>query len=884
MADELGILLRELRDSAELTQEQVAERSGVSVRTIRRLESGGSTNHRMGTVHLLADALDLGEEDRRRLAATLTGAGGARGVRGVRGARGAPAAETGPAAADGPGVPDGLPASDGSGASEGPAASDGPTVPSGPRAPDGHGPRPGRGPGVGSSAPDEGVRHPGQEVRETAAAGPVPIPVPEALADAARELATEVRRRWRREEAQRRVHDPFPLPVRWRTAPVALTDRDENVQRLGPGEVPAEVDLDGDLRGVAEVYRRIPSGRLVVLGRAGSGKSILTIRLTLDLLESPAADGRVPVVFSAGSWDPTTTALRDWLIGLLLRDHPHLARRGSRGATLAAALVDADLILPVLDGFDEIAEGLRRDALDALNATSTPLVLTSRRDEYAEAVRAAHAPLVWAGGVELTDLTLDDLADYLPRTTRTTGTAASEESGDGSGRAGPGWDAVLAELRLRGAAEGNGLAEVLTTPLMVILARTLYSETPGRHPAELLDASRFPSVRSLEEHLLAGFVPAVYRRRAPERDHHGRRTRTPYEDPAQAERWLGHLAHHLVRFDRERQDLAWWQLGDSLSRSRRTLAVALATALCVTLSDWLVGLLLRPLDLAELLLQGCLVGPAAGLAFGSVHALADRASGGAGPEPTRVRLTLSATRDGLGRSPLRTFVVRFGHGLFGGAVMGIGCACALTVGRTLAAGASFLDARLVEGTLINMVVFALIFGSAAGLVFGLVAMLEAPVDVTAAATPVGLLLANRTTVVRQVLLLAPAFALTIAFGGRLVVVLLQGALGPLHWELEDGLFVGGVGGLGGAAAYVLAFTAWGQWLLFARLWLPLTGRLPWNPAAFLDDAYRRGVLRRTGAVYQFRHVRLQHHLGTAFRDRHPDFAPATFPPPTPGAQ
>lgn len=325
MTEDLGTLLRKLRDRANLTQEQVAEQSGVSVRTIRRLENGRSTNHRMGTVNLLADALGLDGEDRLRLAAALAGSSSS------------PAVDR-----TGPGLPEPAPA---------------------PPAP------------------------------------PARSPVHHALADAVQELATEVRRRWRREEAQRRVHDPFPLPVRWKAAPAVLTDRAENIQRLGPGETPREVDLDGDLRSIAEVYLRIPSGRLVILGRAGSGKSILTVRFVLDLLEAPAPHGRVPVLFSIGSWDPSTTALRDWLIGRLLRDHPHLARRSSGGATLAAALVDADLILPVLDGFDEIAEGLRHDALDALNATSSPLVLTSRRDEYAEAVRAAHAPLVWAGGL-----------------------------------------------------------------------------------------------------------------------------------------------------------------------------------------------------------------------------------------------------------------------------------------------------------------------------------------------------------------------------------------------------------------------------------------------------------------------------------------------------
>jgi hypothetical protein len=59
---------------------------------------------------------------------------------------------------------------------------------------------------------------------------------------------------------------------------------------------------------------------------------------------------------------------------------------------------------------------------------------------------------------------------------------------------------------------------------------------------------------------------------------------------------------------------------------------------------------------------------------------------------------------------------------------------------------------------------------------------------------------------------------------------------------------------------VLSVTAWGQWVILSRIWLPLTGRLPWALLTFLDDAHKRGVLRQAGAVYQFRHARLQDHL------------------------
>lgn len=136
---------------------------------------------------------------------------------------------------------------------------------------------------------------------------------------------------------------------------------------------------------------------------------------------------------------------------------------------MAAALVEAGHILPVLDGFDELAAGLHGPALEALNATTLPLLLTSRPDEYAGAVAATDV-LTGAAGIELIDLTPEDLANYLPRTTRR------------NAEGGTVWDTVLTELREHRATD---LAAVLTTPLMVVLARTVYSDTPGQDPAVL---------------------------------------------------------------------------------------------------------------------------------------------------------------------------------------------------------------------------------------------------------------------------------------------------------------------------------------------------------------------------------------------------------------
>ena len=59
MADETGSVVRRLRLRAGLTQEGLADRSGVSVRTIRGLETGHRRNPQLASLVQLADALGL---------------------------------------------------------------------------------------------------------------------------------------------------------------------------------------------------------------------------------------------------------------------------------------------------------------------------------------------------------------------------------------------------------------------------------------------------------------------------------------------------------------------------------------------------------------------------------------------------------------------------------------------------------------------------------------------------------------------------------------------------------------------------------------------------------------------------------------------------------
>ncbi|MFB7629341.1 helix-turn-helix domain-containing protein [Streptomyces sp. NPDC056149] len=785
MTSEFSALLKRLRRAANLTQEALAERAGVGVRTIRGLETGERADPRVTTVRLLADALGLSPEDRERLLASAVHR-----------------------TADG-------------------------DLPEEPPAP--------------------------PATPEPTAGGPQGSPFHQALADVSDQVAQAVAARWRREEEQRQVHDPYPLPVRWRTVAEELTDHWANIRRLPPGSTPDPLDLGGQLDAIVDVYRRIPSGRLVMLGRSGSGKTILALRFVLDHLASRGRADAVPVIFSIGSWDPTAITLRDWLATQLTRDHPGLAAPGPGGGTnLADALVETGRILPVLDGFDEIADGLRRPALEALNATTLPLLLTSRPAEYAAAVAETDV-LTSAAAVELTDLTLNDLADYLPRTTR-----------KARGRSAPAWEPVLSELRERPHGQaGANLAAVLTTPLMVTLARAVYSDAPDSDPSALLDTRRFGTPEELEDHLLDKFLTTAYRPR-PEHRPGGTSFRT--WDPVRARHWLGYLAHHLNCLDTP--NLEWWRLGYGMRRTTRTLVTALVVGLAVALVDGVVGVLFDSFSFQ--LVDGLVAGLLAGLLFGIAYWFMVAAKDAA-VAPSGVLMKIRSREGRSGRHPLRRLAI----GVLCGLVFGAGYGFVRGVLNRLPFHVD-LPALLVN-SLGDGLIYGLMFALAAGPTLGLLTLFETPLDIRSALNPVSLLRTNGRTVATQLLIWTPVFGVLVGFGSLAVIGPASAILGSVVWNLTAAFKLGTISGLGGALGYVFSLTSWGQWTVFSRLWLPLTGRLPWSVVAFLEDAYQRGVLRQAGAVYQFRHARLQHHLARAYRSPRPEAAEQARVSPVPAA-
>ncbi|MFE0516094.1 hypothetical protein [Streptomyces sp. NPDC058964] len=427
-------------------------------------------------------------------------------------------------------------------------------------------------------------------------ADPPPRPDDEDRRRAADALAEAVRDQWAAEARLRRLQDPAPLDVRWAPADRRLADHPGNIRRAQPLPPPREARIE-DLTGS---FATLPGRRLVVLGGPGSGKSVLAVRFVLGRLAARRSGGPVPVIFPPAGWDPRRTGLRDWLADRLAADYPPLAAVSDGRRTLARALLDAGLVLPVLDGFDELARPDYGEAVRRINSElddDLPLLLTSRGEAWATAVAEGDV-LTAAEVVELLPLDPAQAGSHLERTARPLRT--------GDGEPGTVWTPVLRELARRPRAP---LAQALTAPLMVALARAVYGDT-SRDPSELLDTERFATAAAVEEHLLGAFVPAAFADSGP-------------GATADAMRRLTLLARTLQRRGTGR--LAWWELESMLPRALRVYApgllalVVLSALVLPGTAACAAGELAGVEDVVSV--AAALIGQTLGFAFGAVWLL-----------------------------------------------------------------------------------------------------------------------------------------------------------------------------------------------------------------------------------------------------------------------
>ncbi len=648
-------------------------------------------------------------------------------------------------------------------------------------------------------------------------------------------LAEAVREQWEKEARERRLLWPEAIPVRWKTpsapmaSPAAAAVESTRFPPL-PGLQPVDEQLlrEGNIRDLHKVYGGLGSGRLVIAGAPGSGKSGAAVLLVVAALEyrqqrpeSDRASVPVPVMFTLHGWDPDTQKLKDWLALQLQRTYPQLAAK--RGA-LASELIGSPKLSVILDGLDEIPHELRPVALRALSEQANfRLLLLARSDEMASAAR--HQPLEGAAVVELQEVGSAEAAAYLTRIQLDPPPA--------------GWRALVDQIRCD---PKGDLTRALASPLALTLVRDTYrSEDDIRELLEFYATAGGTASGEIAGHLLDRVIPAAYRRKPGEPP--------PRYSPQTAQKALRHIA---VRMNQDNtRDLLWWQVASWSAAFVSTIATALIYGILSAFLVWI------PVAVAGGVVAGFFYGATIGVLIGFVALF--------------TAMVVSGKQD---RSPKRLVRIQWRRLLGLRPVLG-GILVGIVVGSMadpawIARLAHSMNPETpimtspwkVSG--VSVAVGAVLAGVAAGLVFGVIRGISDPrPDNASPLTPLTSWRSDRTfSIVRGlfggfVIALAPGLALGLAAGptigqahglvAELVVALIYVLLCVLLGVVFGGLVVGPV-----------TSVTWTASLAFAQL--AIRWHTPIRLMRFLEDAHERGVLRTVGPIYQFRHARLQDRL------------------------
>jgi hypothetical protein len=414
-------------------------------------------------------------------------------------------------------------------------------------------------------------------------------------------LAEAVNEQWEETARERKLLWPEAIPVRWRTPSEALagpvraavsSTRFAPLPGLRPVE---EQDLrDGNITGLHAVYGGLGSGRLVIAGAPGSGKSGAAVLLILAALRhrEQVVEGErdkvpVPVLFTLHGWDPSKRSIEEWLTARLRRTYPLFT--GNGGARKAARLLASNKVAVILDGLDEIAEELRPAALRAFSTQAGfRVILICRTEEMAAAVE--EGIFDGAVAVELQRVDPHDAARYLSDIQRDPPPA--------------GW----AELTRRlDEASDSALVQALCSPLALTLVRDTYRS--GDDVRELIDISNDAgsgaSRERIEVHLLDRVLPAAYGRIE------GRPK--PRYDFKAAENTFQYIASCMCQ--NNTTDLRWWLISDWSASGPPVIMTGIATGLVTVL--WVtLAFIITGGDVRGGLVWGAIGGIAAGIYFG----------------------------------------------------------------------------------------------------------------------------------------------------------------------------------------------------------------------------------------------------------------------------
>ncbi len=220
-------------------------------------------------------------------------------------------------------------------------------------------------------------------------------------------------------------------------------------------------------------------GELLILGEPGAGKTTLLLELARDLLARAEQDDTfpMPVVFNLSTWANKRQPITDWMVEELNQKY-QVPRK------VARSWVEADQVLPLLDGLDEVDRAYLAACIGALNAYRhehglVPTVVCSREVAY----QGQSDRLLLHTAVVIHPLTPQQIDDYLSRP-------------------GEALEAVRTALRADPA-----LQELAAVPLLLGVIAQVY------HGNRVEDLPAHSSLELRRRQLFAAYVQRMFERR-----------------------------------------------------------------------------------------------------------------------------------------------------------------------------------------------------------------------------------------------------------------------------------------------------------------------------------------------------------------------------------
>ena len=407
-------------------------------------------------------------------------------------------------------------------------------------------------------------------------AAPRRIDAPLSEEDLAAELESQVRRRWSGEASTRRLTDRDFVPLSFLVPGSTETSRG---RAAGTGTLPAFWSTKDFREAALSLYRSVPRGHLVVIGERGSGKSVLSLMLTLAIIESKAGAGLpelpIPLPVSISSWRPASEDFARWFERRMLRDYPVIRRTPSSGTgnglVWDAIFSTTRKCLPILDGLDEIPSGQRDQAVEQLAGyfpDGAPFVLLSRN------VSSLHGGLLDGVKRLIAPVPAETAARYFEHLQDAHGVPAAQMA------------AVL-----RSPAKGN-LRDMLKRPLYLDLARKVLQEHQVTE-AQLIAASG-KGEQAFEDFLISWNLRYLL--------HFVR------SGGARKARYLVFFAKQMT--SHEVSVLPWWRLADCMRADVLIASITVLTA---------IPAYLLALRMPVGLTRGLAIGVMAGIAFGMLR-------------------------------------------------------------------------------------------------------------------------------------------------------------------------------------------------------------------------------------------------------------------------